>query len=86
MLTIIVWQCLNISKPGSSKSKGFIPAGWYPTCVRVVNHTIFIANGKGFSSLPNPNGPNPAKKSEEVNYQQGDVKKLKRFNILPDYF
>ena len=24
----------DISKPGNSKSKGFIPTGWYPTCVK----------------------------------------------------
>jgi YVTN family beta-propeller protein len=26
----------DVSQPGFSKSKGFIPVGWYPTCVRVV--------------------------------------------------
>jgi YVTN family beta-propeller protein len=61
----------NISKPGNSISKGFIPTGWYPTCVRIVNNKLFIANGKGLSSLANPYGPNPAKRDEEVEYQQG---------------
>jgi YVTN family beta-propeller protein len=44
----------DISNPGSSQSKGFIPVGWYPTCVRVVGNTVYVANGKGFTSLPNP--------------------------------
>ena len=40
----------DVSNPGSSKSKGFIPVGWYPTCVRVIGNKIFVANGKGFTS------------------------------------
>ena len=44
----------DVSNPGFSQSKGFIPVGWYPTCVRVVGNTVFVANGKGFTSLPNP--------------------------------
>jgi len=44
----------DISNPGSSKSKGFIPVGWYPTCVRVIGNKIFVANGKGYTSYPNP--------------------------------
>ena len=60
----------DVSKAGSSTSKGFIPAGWYPTCVRVVHDYIYVSNGKGFSSFANPNGPNPARKAEQVIYQQ----------------
>ena len=52
----------NVSKPGYSTSKGFIPVGWYPTCVRVVGKRIFVSNGKGFSSFANPRGPNPIKR------------------------
>jgi YVTN family beta-propeller protein len=44
----------DVSKPGSSKSIGFIPVGWYPTGVKVIGNKIFVSNGKGFSSLPNP--------------------------------
>lgn len=67
-------NCLSVfdvSVPGSSKSKGFIPAGWYPTCVRVVNGKILVSNGKGLSSFPNPHGPNPNRKGSEVVYQEG---------------
>ncbi|MEI6277523.1 MAG: bifunctional YncE family protein/alkaline phosphatase family protein [Prolixibacteraceae bacterium] len=56
----------DVSNPGSSKSKGFIPTGWYPTCVRVINNTIFVANGKGLTSKANPLGPNPMSKKEAV--------------------
>jgi YVTN family beta-propeller protein len=44
----------DVSKPGSSKSLGFIPVGWYPTSVKVIGNKIFVSNGKGFTSLPNP--------------------------------
>jgi YVTN family beta-propeller protein len=56
----------DVSKPGSSKSKGFIPTGWYPTNVKVIGRKIFVANGKGFSSMADPFGPNPVRKSGEV--------------------
>jgi YVTN family beta-propeller protein len=65
----------DIKKRGFSESEGFIPVGWYPTQVRVVGKKIFVANGKGFTSLPNPYGPNPARKSNEVVYQKGDPTK-----------
>jgi YVTN family beta-propeller protein len=54
----------DVAAPGKSASKGFIPTGWYPTCVRTLGKKILVANGKGFSSLPNPNGPQPVKKTD----------------------
>jgi YVTN family beta-propeller protein len=68
----------DIRNPGNSLSKGFIPTGWYPTCVRVIDNNIYISNGKGFTSLPNPKGPNPVRKEQEAKYQKsGDQKKDK---------
>ncbi|MCC7507088.1 MAG: bifunctional YncE family protein/alkaline phosphatase family protein [Saprospiraceae bacterium] len=64
----------DVSTPGQSRAMGFIPTGWYPTCVRTLGKNIFVANGKGFTSFPNPNGPNPIGRDEEVVYQQGDPK------------
>ncbi len=61
----------DVSVPGKSKSKGFIPTGWYPTCVRIVSDNILISNGKGLSSLANPYGPDPSRKGQVVTYQQG---------------
>ncbi len=49
----------DVSKKGFSKSLGFIPVGWYPTVVRVNNDKLYVANGKGLTSYPNPKGPNP---------------------------
>jgi len=68
----------DISTPGSSKSKGFIPTAWYPTCVRTAKDKILISNGKGLSSKANPFGPNPNSKETEVVYQEaGKEKKIK---------
>jgi YVTN family beta-propeller protein len=65
----------DVQQPGFSKSKGFIPTGWYPTSVKVIGNKIYVANGKGFSSKANPYGPNPLKKREEVVYEGGDMNK-----------
>ena len=63
----------DVSHPGFSKSRGFIPTGWYPTNVKVINKKIWITNGKGFTSMANPYGPDPARKDEGVIYQKGDT-------------
>jgi len=71
-------NCLSVfdvSKIGTSKAKGFIPVGWYPTNVKVIGNKIFVTNGKGFSSQANPYGPNPYRSREAVIYQQGDTSK-----------
>ena len=49
----------DISEIGESRSLGFIPTGWYPTSVKVVDQQIWVTNGKGSSSSANPQGPNP---------------------------
>jgi len=51
----------DISQSGGSRPMGFIPVGWYPTSVRVSkdSETVYVANGKGFSPVANPQGPNP---------------------------
>ena len=65
----------DVNNPGKSFSKGFIPTGWYPTCVRVVKNNIFVANGKGLTSKANPYGPSP--KKEEVTHHADLNKKPK---------
>lgn len=77
----------DVSKPGFSQSKGFIPTGWYPTNVKVVGKKIFVSNGKGFSSKPNAKGPDPSKRDQEVNYQQGDYRsKQSRIEYIAGLF
>jgi YVTN family beta-propeller protein len=61
----------DVSKPGNSVSKGFIPAGWYPTCVRVAGNKLFVANGKGLTPFANPNGPNPTARKQPVVLHEG---------------
>ncbi|SEW36017.1 40-residue YVTN family beta-propeller repeat-containing protein [Chitinophaga sp. YR573] len=82
-------NCLSVfdvSKPGSSRSKGFIPVGWYPTNVKVIGKKIYVANGKGFSSMANPYGPNPLKKKEDVEYQGGDKNRPKDVQYIAGLF
>lgn len=77
----------DVSKPGMSQSKGFIPAGWYPTNIKVIGNKIFVSNGKGFSSKPNAKGPDPSKRDQEVRYQQGDFRsKQSRIEYIAGLF
>jgi YVTN family beta-propeller protein len=76
----------DFSLPGNSKSKGFIPVGWYPTCVRTIGTEIFVTNGKGFSSFPNPKGPNPARKAQKVTYQKGETEKPEEVQYIGGLF
>jgi len=64
----------DVTNKGFGNSLGFIPTGWYPTNLKVVNGKLFVTNGKGLGSKANPNGPNPVKKKQAVNYQAGDLK------------
>jgi len=51
----------DVSTPGQSTSKGFIPTDWYPTSVKDANGKIIVTNGKGAHSEANPRGPQPGK-------------------------
>ncbi len=61
----------DVSVPGASKSKGFIPTAWYPTCVRTAKGKILVSNGKGLTSKANPYGPQPIMRSQEVVHHEG---------------
>ena len=56
----------DIREKNHSTPEGFVPVGWYPTTVRIINNKLWVANGKGMSSKPNPFGPSPLRKREEV--------------------
>jgi DNA-binding beta-propeller fold protein YncE len=51
----------DVTKPGHSRSLGFIPTGWYPTSVRLTpdGRRLLVANGKGLTSKANRYGPRP---------------------------
>ncbi|PIQ22183.1 MAG: hypothetical protein COW65_04640 [Cytophagales bacterium CG18_big_fil_WC_8_21_14_2_50_42_9] len=86
----------NVSEPGKSSSLGFIPTGWYPTNVKTFGKKILVVNGKGFSSLANPAGPQPVKATDnsgshvgitdkkEVQYIAGLFKGTLSFIDRPD--
>ena len=76
----------DVSKKGSSVSMGFIPVGWYPTCVRTVGKKIYVTNGKGFTSLANPNGPNPTDKKVQLGFQKGDSSQPKEVQYIGGLF
>ena len=76
----------DVSKPAQSKSKGFIPVGWYPTNVKVVGKKIFVSNGKGFSSMANPYGPNPFANKQLVLRHEGDPGKSKDVQYIAGLF
>ncbi len=77
----------NVAKKGFSESIGFIPVGWYPTSVKIINNKVFVANGKGLTSLANPNGPSPVRKKETVNFQAGDENaKVKQVEYIGSLF
>jgi YVTN family beta-propeller protein len=76
----------NVKQPGNSTSKGFIPTGWYPTCVRVVQGKVYVTSGKGLTSHANPWGPNPTDRDEEVVYQQGGKSEKKKVQYIGGLF
>jgi YVTN family beta-propeller protein len=63
----------DVSIPGNSRSQGFIPVGWYPTNVKILGSKILVANGKGNTSMANPQGPQPISKADNSGYQMGST-------------
>lgn len=63
----------DVSDAGNSKSQGFIPVGWYPTNVKVLGSKILVSNGKGLSSLPNPEGPQPMSTLDDSGVHTGST-------------
>jgi len=76
----------DVSVMSKSKSKGFIPVGWYPTNVKVIGKKIYVANGKGLTSYPNPRGPNPINKSQVVLSHLGDSTKPAKVQYIAAMF
>lgn len=44
---------------GGDTLVGRVPTGWYPTALAVAGDTLFVANGKGGGTGPNPEHPHP---------------------------
>jgi len=69
----------DVTQPGDSHSEGFIPVGWYPTNVKTLGNKILVANGKGFTSMANPKGPQPVRKTDNSGYQKGAVNSKEQY-------
>lgn len=69
----------DVSNPGNSQSRGFIPVGWYPTNVKTLGGKILVSNGKGFTSMANPKGPQPVKKTDNSGYQRGAINSREQY-------
>ncbi len=67
----------DVKTYGKYRLKGFVPTGWYPTQVAVWGDQIVVANGKGFGSMANPQGPNPMERRTKTEYQKGQKTALK---------
>jgi YVTN family beta-propeller protein len=54
----------------SSRVRGFIPTGWYPTGVTYApdGKRIYVLSGKGLSPTANPRGPAPGNRGADGQY------------------
>ncbi|HEU4607733.1 MAG TPA: beta-propeller fold lactonase family protein, partial [Chitinophagaceae bacterium] len=76
----------DVTHPGQSRSRGFIPTGWYPSSVRMLNNKLWVANGKGFSSMANPYGPNPVDRRQKVEIHEGDASQPAQVQYIAGLF
>ncbi len=76
----------DVSVTSKSRSKGFIPVGWYPTNVKVVGKKIFVTNGKGLTSYANPRGPEPSNRQQLVLSHMGDSTKPAKVQYIGSLF
>jgi YVTN family beta-propeller protein len=76
----------DVAVPGKSFSKGFIPVGWYPSVVRMINNKIWVANAKGMTSKANPFGPSPLRKREEVIHHGFETKSADQVEYIGGLF
>lgn len=76
----------EVSEITKSKSKGFIPVGWYPTNVKLLGNKIYVTNGKGLSSSANPLGPNPVNKQQVVLSHAADSTKPTEVQYIGSLF
>jgi YVTN family beta-propeller protein len=76
----------DVAVPGKSVAKGFMPVGWYPTAVKIVNSKLWVANGKGMTSLANPFGPSPLRKKEEIIHHGFNTKDASQVEYIGGLF
>jgi YVTN family beta-propeller protein len=76
----------DVTVPGKSLAKGFVSVGWYPTAVKIVNNKLWVANGKGMTSLANPFGPSPIRKKEEIIHHGFNTKDASQVEYIGGLF
>jgi YVTN family beta-propeller protein len=76
----------DVSVKGQSKAKGFIPVGWFPTGVKMVQRKLWVLNAKGLTSLPNPKGPNPMRREQKGEHHKDDWKKQEEVQYIGGLF
>ncbi|QJB40648.1 bifunctional YncE family protein/alkaline phosphatase family protein [Chitinophaga oryzae] len=76
----------DVATPGKSHAEGFIPVGWYPTCVRVTGKKVLVANGKGFTSMANPEGPNPISRKDASGSHLANTRKDRPVQYIAGLF
>jgi DNA-binding beta-propeller fold protein YncE len=61
---------VDIGRPGHAEVEGFVPTGWYPTTVRYSRDggRLWVLDGKGLTSQPNPRGSQPGNQTSEFQY------------------
>ncbi len=72
---------IRISNPAHSVVEGFIPTGWYPSALALVDHgqTLYIGNAKGEEGHPDRKGPGSPLASQW--YGDETVKTLQKSSI-----
>jgi len=77
----------GVPATGTDSLRGRIPAGWYPCGVLVVGDALLAVSGKGYGSVPNSGGPNPAIGRNEkytLNLLDGGIMRLRLSELTPD--
>jgi hypothetical protein len=71
-------NAIGVVDLASNRLIGHIPAGWFPTQVKVFAHTVFVSNGKGHGTGPNADRQAALARSFQGELRQGT---LSRFSL-----
>jgi YVTN family beta-propeller protein len=70
---------------GNDLLAGRIPVGWYPTALALAGDTLWVVNGKGRGTAPNPDYPHPGAGSHNSRPRSYTLGQLSgTVTILPD--
>jgi len=72
---------------GTDSLRGRIPSGWYTCGVLPVGEALLVTSGKGYGTVANTGGPNPAVGRTDkytLNLLEGGVMRLRLADLTPD--